>query len=97
MAHQLRCLDLVRDQLTRPKRDRKFAHAQHCMNYLRQSLMCRGDTQLDPYQYPHKTKSVRVDIIRRCLDWRGIYAAMRSNQNEYAAWLVPNANASDAV
>ncbi|RPD54580.1 hypothetical protein L226DRAFT_493490 [Lentinus tigrinus ALCF2SS1-7] len=73
MMHQLRCLDVVRDQLTRTKAERDEEPTRHCMNYLRQTVQCRGDLHMDGYQYPHKVNPVHPHPIRRCKDWRVVY------------------------
>ncbi|KAI0370718.1 hypothetical protein BV20DRAFT_943592 [Pilatotrama ljubarskyi] len=87
LMHQLRCLDVVRDQLNRPKRERAEEPTRHCMNYLRQMLFCRGDLQLDSYQYAHQVNAVHPHAIRRCKDWRAVYEKVGENQREYEAWL----------
>ena len=56
------------------------------MNYLRQSLMCRGGLQIDSYQYPHKTNPVHPHPIRRCKDWRAVYDKVWENQREHLTW-----------
>ncbi|OJT11911.1 hypothetical protein TRAPUB_11557 [Trametes pubescens] len=97
MMHQLRCLDVVRDQLNRPKSERSEQPARHCLNYIRQQLMCRGDLQLDPYQYPHKVRAVHPHAIRKCKDWRAVYAKVEENQMEYAAWAERQRNSSSSL
>ncbi|KAI9068925.1 hypothetical protein FKP32DRAFT_1560703 [Trametes sanguinea] len=87
MLHQLRCLDVMREQLTKPRAAREEQPARHCVNYIRQMILCRGDTQLDPYQYPSNNRPVDANPIRRCLDWRAVYDAVDENQREYAQWL----------
>ncbi|KAL1943600.1 hypothetical protein VTO73DRAFT_4045 [Trametes versicolor] len=94
MMHQLRCLDVLRDQLNRPKSERSEQPARHCLNYIRQQLMCRGDLQLDPYQYPHKVRAVHPHAIRKCKDWRAVYEKVEANQMEYAAWVGRQLNSS---
>ena len=85
MMHQLRCLDVLRDQFTRPVRDRDVEPTRHCLNYLRQMVTCRGDLQFDPYQYAHKINAVHPHAIRRCKDWRVVYERVWGNQREYHA------------
>ncbi|EIW52671.1 uncharacterized protein TRAVEDRAFT_24130 [Trametes versicolor FP-101664 SS1] len=97
MMHQLRCLDVLRDQLNRPKSERSEQPARHCLNYIRQQLMCRGDLQLDPYQYPHKVRAVHPHAIRKCKDWRAVYEKVEENQMEYAAWVGRQLNASSSL
>ncbi|KAI0631475.1 hypothetical protein C8Q77DRAFT_138846 [Trametes polyzona] len=96
MMHQLRCLDVVRDQLNRPKSERSEQPTRHCMNYLRQMLLCRGDLQLDPYQYPHKVRAVHPHAIRRCKDWRVIYDKVGENQRDHAEWIARQQNATSS-
>ncbi|RDX45945.1 hypothetical protein OH76DRAFT_1356928 [Lentinus brumalis] len=85
MFHQLRCLDVVRDQLTKSRAQREEQPARHCMNYIRQMILCRGDTNLDPYQYPSNIHPVEPHPVRRCLDWNAVYSAVVANQREYEA------------
>ncbi|KAI0821762.1 hypothetical protein BC628DRAFT_1412729 [Trametes gibbosa] len=95
MMHQLRCLDVVRDQLNRPKSERSEQPAKHCLNYIRQQLLCREDLQLDPYQYPHKVRALHPHAIRKCKDWRAVYEKVEENQREYAVWAERQLNVSE--
>ncbi|KAH9914381.1 uncharacterized protein BXZ73DRAFT_55014 [Epithele typhae] len=87
MMHQFRCMDALRHEFTRPRAERDWAHAQHCLNYLRQAARCRGDTQLDAYQYAHKIGAVDKRPVRRCRDWRAVYEQVEQSQREYADWV----------
>ena len=87
MFHQLRCIDIIRSQLAVPRRNRHAELAQHCMNYLRQMILCRGDSFLDPYQYPSRISGVNPNPIRQCWDWEVVYRATMENQEEHARWL----------
>lgn len=82
MFHELRCLDIIRSQIITPAAHRDLHLAQHCMNYIRQMVLCRGDTYLDPYQYPSHIATVDKFVGRKCLDWRAVYDAVESNQKE---------------
>ena len=86
MFHQLRCLDVMRDQLMKPLAQRDEQPARHCMNYIREMILCRGDTNLDPYQYPSNIHPVEPHPVRRCLDWNAVYRAVEDSQREYRAW-----------
>ncbi|TBU27425.1 hypothetical protein BD311DRAFT_696509 [Dichomitus squalens] len=83
MMHQLRCLDVIRDQLSRPKSARDTPPTRHCLNYLRQAVMCRGDLQLDPYQYVHQVGALHPHPIRRCKNWTALYERVWENQRQY--------------
>ncbi|KAH9915552.1 uncharacterized protein BXZ73DRAFT_54223 [Epithele typhae] len=87
MLHQLRCLDVIRDQLAKPLAARTEQPARHCINYVRQMILCRSGLELDAYQYPSNIKPVEPHPERRCLDWRKVYEAVEENQREHAAWL----------
>ena len=81
MMHQLRCLDTIRAQLARPRAEREEQPTRHCLNYLRQVLMCRDEgLKLDPFQYAHKVMSLSKHPIRRCKDWRPVYEKVWENQ-----------------
>ncbi|KAM5531426.1 hypothetical protein V8D89_014883 [Ganoderma adspersum] len=81
MMHQLRCLDAIRAQLARPSAEREEQPTRHCLNYLRQVLMCRDEgLKLDPFQYAHKVMSLSKHPIRRCKDWRPVYEKVWENQ-----------------
>lgn len=77
MFHQLRCLNVVRLELTRPSRFSNVTapnerQVKHCLNYLRQMALCRSDPDLE-----NPTSPTSVDIVRArtCKDWRSVYAA----------------------
>ncbi|KAH9839035.1 uncharacterized protein C8Q71DRAFT_490947 [Rhodofomes roseus] len=82
MFHELRCLDFIRSQIIIPAADRDMQLAQHCLNYVRQMVLCRGDTYLDPYQYPSHIATIEPFVGRKCLDWNAVYEAAESNQRE---------------
>ena len=86
MMHQLRCLDVIRDQLTRSLSERDAEPTRHCLNYIRQMATCRGDLQFDPIQYPHKVNALHPHAMRRCKDWRAVYDAVWKNQQKYRDW-----------
>lgn len=51
----------------------------HCLNYLRQMILCRGDTLLEMVQDP---VSSRVDKfgVYQCRDWAVVYDTAAHNQ-----------------
>ncbi|KIJ65819.1 hypothetical protein HYDPIDRAFT_109862 [Hydnomerulius pinastri MD-312] len=87
MMHQLRCIDILREQLSLPKTLREEQPARHCMNYLRQMTLCRGDIYLDPFQYASRIKAVDPIPIRKCLDWEAVYDAIEVNQRDHDIWV----------
>lgn len=72
LFHQLRCLDIVRKGL----RDRMTSHPgeleRHCVNYLRQTLTCRGDVHMEILGGPlSHTQAIQDSFV--CNDWERAY------------------------
>ncbi|KAI0056948.1 hypothetical protein BV25DRAFT_1842002 [Artomyces pyxidatus] len=90
MFHQLRCVDILRNELARVTENDGDATpptelSGHCLNYLRQMVLCRSDLALisvlgkpEPELYP--------DTLQ-CADWRQVYAAVERNQEEHRLWM----------
>ncbi|TFK55501.1 hypothetical protein OE88DRAFT_627480 [Heliocybe sulcata] len=101
LFHQLRCLNIVRDWLTsgrpggaleeeRPKADLPLAR--HCMNYLRQMVLCRADLTLEPVRSPTGAARTVSEVLHKCHDWAPIYEEAERNYAEYqTAVLSPEA------
>lgn len=77
MFHQLDCLDTIRrnillrhlDRDTLPSSETRF-----CLNYIRQMILCRSDTQLEPVRSEYGGKSVQPFITHsNCRDWTAVY------------------------
>lgn len=100
LFHQLRCLDIIRrdivndddddDGSSLPHEDQdhldsKFKLSRHCLNYMRQMVLCRADLALDPVLGRALEARVRPDT-NLCVDWRRVYEELEKNQREYAHW-----------
>ncbi|KAI0708886.1 hypothetical protein C8Q72DRAFT_790721, partial [Fomitopsis betulina] len=75
LFHQLQCLDIW----INPTWRRTMYSYAHCLNYLRQMILCRGDTLLEMVQDP---VSSRVDKfgVYQCRDWAVVYDTAAHNQ-----------------
>ncbi|EJD46584.1 hypothetical protein AURDEDRAFT_164409 [Auricularia subglabra TFB-10046 SS5] len=62
MFHQLRCLDIIGHELMSRAGRPPSALSHHCMNYLRQMILCRADTTLESAKNPHGPHIVVQDI-----------------------------------
>ena len=82
MMHELRCLDLIRREILRSAGLREEVEVsreviRHCVNYLRQTTLCRADTSLEmligdpPNAYP---------LTQVCKDWETVYEEIAKNQ-----------------
>lgn len=82
MFHQLRCLDTLRAGMARtahPFNETGPAVTEltgHCLNYMRQMLMCGADTTVDVIF----DRAVHPDRFT-CNNWEAVYEAVRNNQS----------------
>ena len=86
LFHQLRCLDIIRRDTVEslPPEDSKLSR--HCLNYMRQMVLCRADLALDPVLGRGVDARVRPDT-NQCVDWRPVYEELEKNQREYERWV----------
>ncbi|KIJ53317.1 hypothetical protein M422DRAFT_222673 [Sphaerobolus stellatus SS14] len=72
MFHQLRCLNVIRLAL-RERGDRGPTDLdRHCLNYLRQMFLCRGDTHMEMIGGVAKHGEDYTNEFV-CNDWRAVY------------------------
>lgn len=80
MFHQIRCLDIIRKSI----RDRASKSSSeldnHCLNYLRQMLLCSGGTEIDLVSGPEGRQPVYS--MRTCNNWNAIYNKVRDNLDQ---------------
>ncbi|KZS87708.1 hypothetical protein SISNIDRAFT_535241 [Sistotremastrum niveocremeum HHB9708] len=85
--HQLHCLNVIRKALS-PQRYQPpnnvlidtgdgliaFDHVDHCVNSIRESLMCNADISVNVWQWDAKRKRSipRLDVLHTCKNWEGI-------------------------
>ncbi|KAI0300033.1 hypothetical protein B0F90DRAFT_573611 [Multifurca ochricompacta] len=79
LFHQLRCLDILRRDIigTLPQEETKLSR--HCLNYMRQMVLCRTDLAVDPVLGRELEAEVRADT-NQCVDWRHVYQELERNQ-----------------
>ncbi|KAA1476442.1 hypothetical protein DENSPDRAFT_511850 [Dentipellis sp. KUC8613] len=83
MLHQLRCLDIVRKGIVERINDKQTTLVpptglqRHCINYLRQMVLCRADTHLE--DIVGKPETIILSH-HRCMDWESIYLAAQENR-----------------
>ncbi|KAI0749653.1 hypothetical protein C8Q80DRAFT_1218764 [Daedaleopsis nitida] len=90
MLHQLRCLDIVREVIVDYYADaspdavpKKQGLVQHCMNYLRQTVMCRGDLHIETVRAPKGQQVTVSAVTHACRDWTAVYEAAEENHAEF--------------
>ncbi|KAF8513326.1 hypothetical protein BU17DRAFT_68837 [Hysterangium stoloniferum] len=80
MIHQLSCLNIVHKHLVSQDRERTQGLARHCLNYIRQMVVCRNDANLEPFQYLSNKNPVDLSGIWECKDWEAVYDEIEKNQ-----------------
>ncbi|KAG2091825.1 uncharacterized protein F5147DRAFT_722904 [Suillus discolor] len=82
MFHQLRCLDILRDDIVGA--DSNAALSRHCLNYLRQMIMCRSDAQLENILLGSKDSPFPQFFVQPgpyvCSDWNFVLEEVKKNQ-----------------
>ena len=82
MFHQLRCLAIIRNDINRVKgMDNPVPGklTQHCMDYLRQMVLCRADLRLESARNPYGPRIAVSDVTHSCKDWKTVYRAAEDN------------------
>ncbi|KAG9222287.1 hypothetical protein CCMSSC00406_0006584 [Pleurotus cornucopiae] len=79
LFHQLRCLDIIRNGIavfrSSKTPDPPDALVHHCMNYIRQMIMCRANTDLESVRSHVGPRVAVSETTHRCRDWtRTFYA-----------------------
>ncbi|KAI0867571.1 hypothetical protein GGS24DRAFT_515174 [Hypoxylon argillaceum] len=79
--HELHCVKRVRRYLsleyyypnmTAADRVREDSHIDHCLEYWRESAMCRGDTTLGTFFWRDGVPTSRVYTDNECVDWNAL-------------------------
>ncbi|TFK53106.1 hypothetical protein OE88DRAFT_1627143 [Heliocybe sulcata] len=98
MFHQLHCLNnlkkaVVADQLS-PGQSR---HLDHCINYLRESVLCHPSLRLEPRSVHllerYGIKGVDgLGLVHECRDWQAVYEAAAEN---FSSWKMRTSSGAD--
>lgn len=79
--HQMRCLDLLRravvhyNWLDTSLEKRRLWHVNHCLNMMRQAILCNGDITLEPsyvlnvFNGRNQSAASGLDVMHVCRDW----------------------------
>ncbi|KAE9394589.1 hypothetical protein BT96DRAFT_998394 [Gymnopus androsaceus JB14] len=88
MFHSLRCLNVLRQDLSSKPVPIASDLSRHCMNYLRQIITCNSDLHLAPLV--GYRRNAHPDVYM-CRDWSAVYQKYEENQKEHLRWLLENA------
>jgi Mycotoxin biosynthesis protein UstYa len=74
MFHQMHCLLMIREVILQGGARH---HIRHCLNILRQAILCASDTTIAPFKPHHETG---VGTVHICRDWEKVYDFIEENQ-----------------
>ncbi|KIJ25900.1 hypothetical protein M422DRAFT_136836, partial [Sphaerobolus stellatus SS14] len=69
MIHQLQCLQVIHEEFVAHNLTVK---SQHCMEYLRQSILCSADTRLESVRFSKPPHVVSLSGEYECRDWTAV-------------------------
>ncbi|KAG2038462.1 hypothetical protein BDR03DRAFT_1009911 [Suillus americanus] len=82
MFHQIHCLQMIRLALINGPN----GHSGHCINILRQAILCKSDITLDPLIITDHDGPMEgvdgVDVTHFCRDWSQVYDYVTENQKD---------------
>ena len=84
LFHQLKCLNIVRDSLMarrNPPHTKPSRLAIYCMDYIRQTVLCRGDLTMESGRHPTGPNTVVSDVTHVCRDWSVIWDEVEGNDS----------------
>ena len=91
LFHQLRCLDIIRRDVAETLPQEESRLSRHCLNYMRQMVLCSTDLAVDPVMGRELEAEVRAET-NQCVDWRHVYQTLEENQREYIKWVEASRN-----
>lgn len=92
MFHQLHCIVAFHTVLSDPE-DPTYApeHVHHCLNYVRQLILCNADQTLEPYDFMSRNFTTDpVGHTRQCRDWSRLYDFVKTNHVEWMDFVRTN-------
>ncbi len=70
LYHEMHCLDRIRRGISKNDYNQ---HIHHCINYLRQAILCEADTTMEPAALRLGGQVVTTRVQRMCRDWTQVY------------------------
>lgn len=81
LFHQLHCVRTMGELLAEGG---TYHHAQHCLRYLREEILCEANTTLEPGDFTLSNfTEERVGATHVCRDWTHVYKEVEQN---WAVW-----------
>ena len=82
LFHQLRCLDIIREDFVLTAGSSPLAR--HCLNYLRQTILCHPDLRLESVRRSEGQKPTTTrEYEAVCRDWSSVYKEAERNYKTF--------------
>ncbi|KAK7042064.1 hypothetical protein R3P38DRAFT_304545 [Favolaschia claudopus] len=81
LFHQLKYLEICHHEYLKKPRSPPTPLLRHCLNYLRQSVLCHADTRLESIKNAEVQSSKEYETV--CRDWTQVYDAAERNHASY--------------
>ncbi|KAK0205255.1 hypothetical protein DFS33DRAFT_748139 [Desarmillaria ectypa] len=84
--HEMHCVRILHIALLNPAHEGMPKHVKHCLNYLRQWLLCEATNAVEKGDFLEKdyeSDADRVCETRICQDWERVYADMNGNHERW--------------
>ncbi|KAI0667427.1 hypothetical protein C8Q78DRAFT_982102, partial [Trametes maxima] len=83
MFHELHCLRMINRAFTKTE-GATPNHLRHCLNYLRQGVLCSPDLAIEPGNFEDRDFEIeRTGGTHTCKNWGAVYDTMDSNFLEW--------------
>jgi hypothetical protein len=91
MFHQLHCLDKLRRAVVHdPPSEWERWHTQHCLNYVRQMLLCSSSNRLEPVKdVADGLKVDGLELEHTCRDWSVLRRIAEENFKDWPEGVYP--------
>ncbi|PSS34214.1 hypothetical protein PHLCEN_2v1724 [Hermanssonia centrifuga] len=89
LYHQIHCLESLREAILGQGHGEGHSgvdHSSHCLNYLRQTVLCAADLTLEP-EITEGTQDVGegIAVTHVCRDWGEVHAFVQRNWEQWEA------------
>ncbi|KAK0499927.1 hypothetical protein EDD18DRAFT_807931 [Armillaria luteobubalina] len=84
--HEMHCVRILHIALLNPAHEGMPKHVKHCLNYLRQWLLCEATDAVERGDFLERDYESDADMVgetRICQDWERVYADMDGNRERW--------------
>ncbi|KAE9388892.1 hypothetical protein BT96DRAFT_926836 [Gymnopus androsaceus JB14] len=88
IIHQVHCIQRWRTELAN-EGSPDWGHTQHCLNYLREWILCQSDQTLEPGDFVLRNFSTaREGATHKCRNWSRVYEYMTEGWLKWNRYII---------